>query len=116
MKSCRGPSRVLKTLKDGMTVKRQERKAGANAQRQRGQLMSDADTRITTRASRLAGRSREPPQPRTTPARSSRCEISGRTYQMGSEQVHALHGVSFDIPKGEYIAIIGSVRLRASQR
>ena len=27
----RGPSRVLKTLKDGMTVKRQERKAGANA-------------------------------------------------------------------------------------
>jgi HlyD family secretion protein len=27
----RGPSRVLKTLKDGMAVKRQERKAGANA-------------------------------------------------------------------------------------
>src|SRR6476619_5583198 len=30
-----------------------------------------------------------------------------KTYEMGSEQVHALHGVSFDIPKGEYIAIIG---------
>ena len=30
-----------------------------------------------------------------------------KTYQMGSEAVHALHGVSFDIPKGEYIAIIG---------
>lgn len=30
-----------------------------------------------------------------------------KTYQMGSEEVHALHGVSFDIPKGEYIAIIG---------
>lgn len=30
-----------------------------------------------------------------------------KTYQMGSESVHALHGVSFDIPKGEYIAIIG---------
>jgi putative ABC transport system ATP-binding protein len=30
-----------------------------------------------------------------------------KTYQMGSEQVHALHGVSFDIPKGEYIAITG---------
>jgi putative ABC transport system ATP-binding protein len=30
-----------------------------------------------------------------------------KTYQMGSEQVHALHGVSFDISRGEYIAIIG---------
>ena len=31
MEIVRGPSRVLKTLKDGMAVKRQERKAGANA-------------------------------------------------------------------------------------
>src|SRR2546426_1641436 len=30
-----------------------------------------------------------------------------KTYQMGSEEVHALHGVSFDISKGEYIAITG---------
>jgi putative ABC transport system ATP-binding protein len=30
-----------------------------------------------------------------------------KSYQMGSETVHALHGVSFDVPKGEYIAIIG---------
>src|ERR1700716_3461902 len=30
-----------------------------------------------------------------------------KTYEMGSEQVHALHGVSFDVPKGEYIAITG---------
>src|SRR2546422_8390369 len=30
-----------------------------------------------------------------------------KTYEMGSEHVHALHGVSFDVPKGEYIAIIG---------
>jgi HlyD family secretion protein len=31
MEIVRGPSRVLKTLKDGMPVKRQIRKAGANA-------------------------------------------------------------------------------------
>ena len=31
MEIVRGPSRVLKTLKDGMSVKRQERKPGANA-------------------------------------------------------------------------------------
>jgi len=32
----RGPSRVLKTLKDGMSVKRQERKTGANANANEG--------------------------------------------------------------------------------
>lgn len=30
-----------------------------------------------------------------------------KTYQMGSESVHALRGVSFDVKKGEYLAIIG---------
>jgi putative ABC transport system ATP-binding protein len=30
-----------------------------------------------------------------------------KTYQMGSEQVHALRGVSFTVEKGEYLAIIG---------
>ena len=30
-----------------------------------------------------------------------------KTYVMGSEQVHALHGVSFSVKKGEYIAITG---------
>jgi hypothetical protein len=31
MEIVRGPSRVLKTLKDGMNVKRQTKKPGANA-------------------------------------------------------------------------------------
>jgi putative ABC transport system ATP-binding protein len=30
-----------------------------------------------------------------------------KTYEMGSEKVHALHGVSFDVNRGEYIAITG---------
>ena len=31
-----------------------------------------------------------------------------KTYQMGTEKVHALHGVSFDIPRGE----LGRILLR----
>ena len=50
-----------------------------------------------------------PEQP--VPAHDSSALISMRdiwkTYEMGTEQVHALHGVSFDVRKGEYIAIIG---------
>jgi putative ABC transport system ATP-binding protein len=30
-----------------------------------------------------------------------------KTYQMGSEELHALKGVSFEVQKGEYVAIIG---------
>lgn len=30
-----------------------------------------------------------------------------RTYQMGSEEVHALRGISLQVTKGEYIAIVG---------
>ena len=30
-----------------------------------------------------------------------------KTYQMGSEEIHALRGVSFVIPKGAYVAIMG---------
>jgi len=30
-----------------------------------------------------------------------------KTYQMGTEELHALRGVSFDVKKGEYVAIIG---------
>jgi putative ABC transport system ATP-binding protein len=30
-----------------------------------------------------------------------------KTYEMGAEQIHALHGVTFDICKNEYVAIMG---------
>ncbi|MBS1807977.1 MAG: ABC transporter ATP-binding protein [Acidobacteria bacterium] len=30
-----------------------------------------------------------------------------KTYVMGEEEIHALRGVSFDVPRGEYLAIIG---------
>lgn len=30
-----------------------------------------------------------------------------KTYQMGTQQLHALKGVSFEVKKGEYVAIIG---------
>ena len=30
-----------------------------------------------------------------------------KTYQMGTEELHALQGVSFEVQKGEYLAIIG---------
>ncbi|HEX7314179.1 MAG TPA: ABC transporter ATP-binding protein [Pyrinomonadaceae bacterium] len=30
-----------------------------------------------------------------------------RSYEMGSEKLHALRGVSFDVQRGEYLAIIG---------
>src|SRR5438045_577822 len=30
-----------------------------------------------------------------------------KTYDMGSEKVHALHGVSFEVHRGEYLAITG---------
>src|SRR5260370_35678133 len=30
-----------------------------------------------------------------------------KTYEMGAEKVHALHGVSFEVHRGEYLAITG---------
>ena len=36
-----------------------------------------------------------------------RTEDLWKTYQMGAEEVHALRGVSFDVQRGEYLAIMG---------
>ena len=36
-----------------------------------------------------------------------RTEDLWKTYEMGSEQIHALHGVSFELQRNEYIAIMG---------
>ncbi|UCF39452.1 MAG: ABC transporter ATP-binding protein [Acidobacteriota bacterium] len=36
-----------------------------------------------------------------------RTENLWKTYEMGSEKIHALHGVSFEVRKNEYIAIMG---------
>ena len=36
-----------------------------------------------------------------------RTEELWKTYQMGSEQVHSLRGVSFSVQRGEYVAIMG---------
>ena len=67
--------------------------------------MSDA-TLVSTGAPVVLTAEPQPKQPHDSNSLISMREI-WKTYQMGSEQVHALHGVSFDIPKGEYIAIIG---------
>ena len=57
-----------------------------------------------------------PPSPTVLPEQAVRAHDTSalismrdlwKTYEMGTEQVHALHGVSFDVRKGEYIAIIG---------
>ena len=67
--------------------------------------MSDA-TLVSTAEPAVLPAEPRPPQPHDSNSLISMRDI-WKTYQMGSEQVHALHGVSFDIPKGEYIAIIG---------
>lgn len=47
----------------------------------------------------------------SVPGKSERALISmqdiWKTYQMGVEELHALKGVSFEVQRGEYVAIIG---------
>jgi len=61
--------------------------------------MSDA-TLVSTPEPAVLPAEPRPPQPHDSNSLISMRNI-WKTYQMGSEQVHALHGVSFDIPKGE---------------
>jgi putative ABC transport system ATP-binding protein len=49
----------------------------------------------------------EAPAPATVPGPLIRAEDLWRTYVMGSEEIHALRGVSFTIEPGEYVAIMG---------
>lgn len=45
--------------------------------------------------------------PRVSPDSLIRTEDIWKTYVMGDEEIHALRGVSFEIQRGEYVAIIG---------
>ena len=105
MEVVRGPSRVLKTLKDGMTIKRQTTQTRRQRQCKRGQLMSDVTLASppTEEVRGLAANGNGRPGAASLIA----MRDLWKTYEMGSEQVHALHGVSFDVRKGEYIAITG---------
>jgi len=67
--------------------------------------MTDA-TLVSTPTPAVLPAAPRAPQPHDSNSLISMREI-WKTTRWGSEQVHALHGVSFDIPKGEYIAIIG---------
>jgi putative ABC transport system ATP-binding protein len=49
----------------------------------------------------------EAPAPVAVPGPLIRAEDLWRTYVMGSEEIHALRGVSFTIDPGEYVAIMG---------
>ena len=67
--------------------------------------MSDV-TLVSTPAPAVLEPAPQPSRPHDASSLISMREI-WKTYEMGAEQVHALHGVSLDVRKGEYIAITG---------
>src|SRR5690349_22140693 len=68
--------------------------------------MSEATLTLSPTENVIQAQTQTPVDGRSASALISMRDI-WKTYQMGTEKVHALHGVSFDIPRGEYIAIIG---------
>lgn len=55
----------------------------------------------------ISGENARPVEPQRGPTGLITMRDIWKIYQMGSEEVHALQGVSFEVAKGEYLAIIG---------
>src|SRR5262245_30305623 len=64
--------------------------------------------RYGSRASRKGLEDMPETQPGPTPnGHLIKTENLWKTYEMGAEKIHALAGVSFNVTKGEYLAIMG---------
>jgi putative ABC transport system ATP-binding protein len=68
--------------------------------------MPEATMETQTVSSSLAVKPELPPDDGKTALLIAMRDI-WKTYDMGAEKVHALHGVSFDVRRGEYLAITG---------
>ena len=68
--------------------------------------MSEVITEIPTVSSRMSVKPEVRGDDGKAPLLIAMREI-WKTYDMGAEKVHALHGVSFDVRRGEYLAITG---------
>jgi putative ABC transport system ATP-binding protein len=65
------------------------------------------ETMTTERVERATDRAATSAAATTAPSALISMTDIWRTYQMGSEELHALRGVSFNVERGEYVAIIG---------
>ena len=67
--------------------------------------MTEATVATSQTSSGLIGKSELPPNGKADLLISMR--NLWKTYDMGAEKVHALHGVSFEVTRGDYLAITG---------